>query len=277
MPTEAVTVETKRGLYVTLVQLWRYRAFILGLVSRDFRSRYLNSVLGSLWSILNPLALIMVYSLVFSQVMRTRLPGVDDALGYSIYLCAGLFPWQYFQEVLQRCQNVFLEQANILKKVSFPRTSLPLYIFISSSINFGIIFALYLCFLAVVGKWPGWPVISVIPLLVLQQGFAVGLGVFLGTLHVFFRDTGHILGIVLQFWFWLTPIVYPAQVIPERLSWLLKFNPMTRVVQGHQNIFLYGVWPDFYRLIPVAVLAVTFMFLGYRTFIKLQKEMLDEL
>ena len=97
--------------------LWRYRGFVWGLVARDFRARYLGSMLGASWAIAQPLAQIIVYTLIFSQVMGARLPNVRDPLGYSLYLCAGILTWGYFVEVLQRSQTIFLEQANLLKKV----------------------------------------------------------------------------------------------------------------------------------------------------------------
>ncbi|UNC93607.1 ABC transporter permease [Candidatus Contubernalis alkaliaceticus] len=247
------------------------------MVSRDFRSRYLNSLLGSFWAILNPLSMILIYTLVFSQVMRAKLPGIDDTLGYSIYLCAGILPWQFFTEVLLRCQNVFLEQSALLKKVSFPRTSLPIYIFLSAGINYIILMVLFMVFLAFVGRWPNWSWTSIIVLVTLQQGFAVGLGIFLGTLHVFFRDVGHVLGVVLQFWFWLTPMVYPIEVVPENYRWLLGLNPMTGIVQGYQKVFLHNQWPNWWTALPMAVLCVLFLFIGYKTFTALDKEMVDEL
>lgn len=257
--------------------MFRYRGFLFGLVARDFRARYLNSALGSIWSVINPLTQILIYTLIFSQVMRAKLPGIEDTLGYSIYLCAGLITWQFFAEVINRSQTIFIEQASLLKKVSFPRSILPVFVFLSSSINFGILLLIFLGFLAVAGKWPGWSVLALIPLLILQQGLAAGLGVFLGTLNVFFRDVGHIMGIILQFWFWLTPIVYPVQAVPDRLQWLLTMNPMFAVVKGYQDIFLYGFWPQWGDLYPIAILSFVFLAAGYWTFVSLDKEMVDEL
>jgi len=149
--------------------LWDYRAFVLGMVARDFRGRYLGSVLGSSWAILNPLAQIVIYTLIFSQVMRARLPNIQDPLAYSFYLCAGLLTWNYFVEVLLRSQTVFLEQANMLKKVSFPRVTLSSYVFLSATVNFLIIWALFLAFLLVTGRWPGCVLVALVPLLLVQQ------------------------------------------------------------------------------------------------------------
>lgn len=249
----------------------------MGMVSRDFHTRYLNSLFGSLWALFNPISQILIYTLVFSQVMKARLPGVNDALGYSIYLCAGLLPWGYFAEVLGRSQNVFLEQSNLLKKMSFPRTTLPVYICLSAGINFGIIFLVFLGFLAVTGRMPGWPVLAMVPLIIIQQGIALGLGIFLGTLNVFFRDVGQAMGIILQFWFWLTPIVYPLQAVPENYHWFFSINPMYAVIHSSQNIFLADQWPLWQSLLPAIVWAVLSLLLGYLVFTKLDKEMVDEL
>src|SRR5215475_6035191 len=127
--------------------LWRYRSFILGMARREFQARYLGSVLGSLWAILNPLTMVFIYTVIFGHVMRNRVPGVDDALGYGIFLCAGLFTWAMFTEVVQRSVAVFVEQGNLLKKMSFPRASLPAIVLLSAAVNFAIVFAIVLLLL----------------------------------------------------------------------------------------------------------------------------------
>src|SRR5690606_2441666 len=110
--------------------------------------------------------------------------------GYSIYLCSGILAWGLFAEITSRSQNVFLEHANLLKKLSFPRLCLPITIVITALLNFGIIFSLFLLFLLVSGNFPGWVVIATVPMLVLHVGFAIGLGMVIGVLNVFFRDVG---------------------------------------------------------------------------------------
>jgi lipopolysaccharide transport system permease protein len=112
---------------MTLIKaLWAYRGFILGSVRREFQSRYQNSVLGAAWAVLNPLAMIVVYTVIFSQVMRARLPGAEtSSFAYSIYLCAGVLTWGLFAEITSRAQTVFIDNAGLLKKLSFPRMSLP--------------------------------------------------------------------------------------------------------------------------------------------------------
>jgi lipopolysaccharide transport system permease protein len=105
--------------------LWAYRGFVLGSVQREFQSKYANAILGAVWSLLSPLAMILVYTVIFAEVMRTKMPGSDSTFAYSIYLCAGILTWGLFAEMVGRGQTMFLEQSNLLKKVSFPRICLP--------------------------------------------------------------------------------------------------------------------------------------------------------
>lgn len=257
--------------------LWAYRGFVLGMVARDFRARYLGSVLGSAWAVVNPLAQIAIYTLVFSQVMRARLPNVHDPLAYSLFLCAGVLTWGYFVEVLQRGQTVFLEQANLLKKVSFPRVTLPAYVFLSATVSFLITWGLFLAFLLATGRWPGWVLIALVPLLLLQQALAVGLGVFLGVTNVFFRDVAQVVGVGLQFWFWLTPIVYPLSTVPPAVRDAMAWNPMFPLVAAYQQVVVEHRWPAWGSLWPAAAATVVALALSDVAFRRLSGPMVDEL
>lgn len=257
--------------------LWAYRGFISGSVKREFQSKYRNSLLGAAWTVINPLAMIVVYTVIFSQVMRAKLPGVDHGFAYSIYLCAGSLTWGLFAEIVGRGQNIFLDNANLLKKISFPRMSLPVIAVLNALVNFGIIFGLFLVFLLISGFWPGWASVALIPVLVIQLLFAVGLGMSLGVLNVFFRDVGQFFGIFVQFWFWFTPVVYPASILPERIKPLMGLNPMFPLVKAYQGIFVNGQWPDWASLAYPLVLGLLLCALGLRLFRQHAGEMVDEL
>lgn len=255
--------------------LWRYRSFITSMVRREFQARYLGSALGTVWSVLNPLAMIFIYTVIFGQVMRARLPGVEDGTSYGIFLCAGLLPWNMFVETLQRCTSVFVDQGNLLKKMTFPRASLPLIVLASSLVNFVIIFGLLLTVMVLLGRFPGWLLVSLVPLLVLQQAIAVGFGVALGVVNVFFRDAGHVVGILLQFWFWFTPIIYPLSILDERLQMLVSLNPMTAFVAAYQGILLYDVAPHWLAFVPHVLLALAALAIGRAVFRRLAGDMTD--
>jgi lipopolysaccharide transport system permease protein len=257
--------------------LWHYRGFVLGSIKREFQLRYLGSSLGFLWTIINPLAMIAVYTLVFSRIMRARLVGSEDGLAYSIFLCSGVFAWGYLSEVISRSVGMFLEQANLLKKNAFPRICLPTIVLGSATVNFVIIFTLFLIVLACLGRFPGVVVLGILPLLLVQQLLAVGLGLALGTLNVFYRDVGHVTNIVLQFWFWLTPVVYPSSILPERIRDLAELlNPMTRLIAGYQDVMLYGKWPEYSAFGPHALVAAAVMLVGLVLYKRLVGAIVDE-
>jgi lipopolysaccharide transport system permease protein len=257
--------------------LWAYRGFIRGSVQREFQSKYRNSLLGAAWNIINPLAMIVVYTVIFAQVMRAKLPGVDTTFAYSIYLCAGVLTWGLFTEMVGRSQNMFLDNANLLKKISFPRTTLPIIVVANAGLNFAIVFGLFLGFLLISGNFPGWVALALVPILVLQIAFAMGLGMVLGVLNVFFRDVGQFFGIFLQFWFWLTPIVYPVNILPEPIKPLMALNPMAPLIAAYQGILVNQKWPQWASLWPVALMATVLCWLGLRLFKKNVGEMVDEL
>ncbi|WP_152218874.1 ABC transporter permease [Pseudomonas sp. SCB32] len=261
----------------SLRSTWQYRGFIVGSVRREFESRYRGSLLGAAWTILNPLAMILVYTVIFSEVMRARLPGVDDKMAYSVFLCAGLLTWGLFSEVVSRCLNMFLENANLMKKLSFPRLCLPVVSVCNALLNFAIIFALFIGFLLITGRLPGVALLVFPLLLALQLLFAVGLGMLVGVLNVFFRDVGQLFGILLQFWFWFTPIVYPLSLLPPPFGRLVQLNPMTGLMQAYQNLFLQGQLPQLTQLLPILVCGVLLCMLAMALYRARAGEMVDEL
>lgn len=247
------------------------------MVAREFRSRYVNSLLGGAWAVLNPLVMVAIYTIIFAGVMRARLPGLDDPLGYSLYLCAGLLPWMYFAELVTRSQTVFLEHATLLKNVSFPRISLPAILLLTSTVNFVIIFGIFLGFLFVVGRFPGWPILAIVPLLALQQAFALGLGILLGTINVFFRDVAQGVAVALQLWFWFTPIVYTIATLPQWARYVFELNPLYRLVSAYQGIIVRGQTPDWAGLTGHVVATAVLLTVAFVTFSRLSGEMVDEI
>jgi len=261
----------------TLKLLWSYRGFILGSVKREFQSKYNNSLLGVLWNVLNPLSMIVVYTVIFSEVMKTRMVGVEGTYSYSIYLCSGIIIWGLFSEITGRAQNTFIENANLLKKINFPRICLPIIVVINACLNFSIIFVLFTLFLIISGDFPGLPFLAIFPLLLIQLLFSIGLGVSLGVLNVFFRDIGQFFNLALQFWFWLTPIVYLKSILPAVAQKYIEFNPMVGLVESYHAILVHKQWPNWPDLWLIGILALVFCILGMYLFKKHIGEMLDEL
>jgi lipopolysaccharide transport system permease protein len=257
--------------------LWNYRGYVRASVARELRLRYVGSALGALWQILSPLSMIAIYTVVFSGLMKARLQGVGDPYAYTIYVCSGLLAWTMFSEILVRSQTMFLENANLLKKSSFPRSCVPAIVGSSALASFAIVYGVFLVLLAVSGRWPGIVVLAApVPLLLLAL-LGVAAGVLLGVVHVFFRDVGHVLAIVLQVWFWLTPIVYPVHILPPSYARWIGINPVTPIVQSLQAIFVARAWPDWPTLVYPALLAVVLGLLSATIFRRQAPWIVDEL
>lgn len=257
--------------------LWSFRGFIRASVARELRLRYAGSVLGALWQVASPLAMIVIYTIVFSSLMRARLPGFDDHYAYAVFVCCGLLVWTLFSEILLRSQMMFIDNANLLKKASFPRSCIPTIVVFSALANFVIVYAVFVVLLALSGRWPGWVIIAM-PVPVLELALlAFGLGIFLGILHVFFRDIGQVLGLILQAWFWLTPIVYPATQLPAIFQQWIAINPVTPPILALQAIFIHHSWPEWQTLVYPAALAAALLIVSIAAFRRQSPWIVDEL
>jgi lipopolysaccharide transport system permease protein len=261
----------------SLLETWQYRHFIFGAVKREFQVRYTNAVLGGLWAIAQPLALITVYTVIFSQVMRMKLPGLPDSFAFSIYLCAGVLTWGFFSEMVSRLLLVFTDNAQWLKKLRFPKQSLVLIVVLSASLNFAIIFSLFVGFLILTKHFPGWVFFTLFPVLALQIALSVGLGVLLAIVNVFFRDVGQLMAIVLQFWFWLTPIVYPIAALPEYAQQIVALNPMTTLIGAYQDVLVYGRAPNWMDLFPLLLASLALIACALYLYRQHATDILDEL
>lgn len=262
----------------SLRALYTYRAFILGNIKRELKNQYQNSLLGRLWLILSPLAMILVYTLIFSNVMQARMGGYSNHFAYGMYLCAGILPWGYFTAVLQRTTDVFVQNANMIKKSYFPRIVLPFTILGMETVNFLITMGLFFAFLIFNGIMPWQTIAWFLPILIIQQALALSLGVFLGVLNAFFRDIGKLLSVVLQFWFWFTPIVYLKDIIPEQFRNIaLTINPMFALIDSYQRIIMRNEAPIGSNLILPASCAIVMLILAYFIHKKLANELVDVL
>jgi len=262
---------------ISIAPIWAFRDFIGASVKREFQARYRNTILGVLWVVINPLAMIVVYTIIFSHLMHAKLPGVLGQFSYSIYLCSGILIWGFFSEIIGRSQSLFLENANLLKKINFPRICLPIVLWLNALINFGVIFSLFFFFLIFTNQFPGWVMISLIPLILLVSLMALGIGLLVGVLNVFFRDVGQFFNLFMQFWFWFTPIVYPITVLPENLKKWMLINPMTPLVAAFQDVILLGQWPIWGRLLYPFILSAAAMLAALKVFRVGARDMVDEL
>lgn len=260
-----------------LLALWHYRHFILSSIRGELKGRFARSRLGALWFILHPLAQATIFALVLAEVLGAKLPNIENKAAYPIYLMAGTAAWGLFSEILNRCLNIFIEYSSMLKKISFPRLCLPVIVWGSALMNHVLLLLAIAFVFLFFGHYPGiaW---LIIPLgILLISVFAFGLGVMLGIFNVFTRDVRQVMSVVMQIWFWLTPVVYPYEIIPQNLRWLADINPMVPLVRIYQDALLYNRWPDFNLLWLPAIVAIALFMLSFVLFRKASPEMVDVL
>lgn len=227
-----------------LINAWRYRQFIFSSIRTDVRTRFARSKLGGIWMVLHPLAQVAVFALVLSGVFAARLGGLEGRFAYAMYLTAGTMAWTLFAELVTRGQNLFIDNGNLLKKIAFPKICLPLILSGSALVNAAALASAALAFYMAIGEWPGMRILWLLPLYGVVVALGLGLGLLLGVLNVFMRDIGQMTPILLQFWFWFTPIVYVSSILPSGILDLMSWNPMFHVVSGFQSVLVFHRAPD---------------------------------
>lgn len=255
---------------------WRYRGFIRSSIANEFRARLARSRFGTAWVVLQPLAQVLIFALILSNVLAARLPGVQGKHAYAVYLVSGILCWSLFSEIVQRCLGVFIDNATLLKKMHFPRIALPAIVVGSSLVNNLALMAVVVVVLPFLGYAPNTQWIWLPLLMLLTVALASGLGLLLGTLNVFARDVGQVMGVVMQFWFWITPIVYPVDIVPEAFRATLQANPVAPLVMGYHDVIVYARAPSSDLWLP-AVAAVLLMALALVVFRRGSAELVDAL
>lgn len=246
------------------------------LVKRDFQGRYAGSLLGFVWSMVQPLWLLLLFTFVFSTVMKMTPLGVRTG-HFGIFLFSGLLPWLAVQEGVLRASTAITDNASLVKKLRFPSEILVLAVVLAALLHEAIAALVFL----VVLLWVGELSLAGLPLLLvavpLQVALTLGLGLLLSPVHVFFRDTAQVLGMVLTAWFYLTPIVYPLDLVPETFRRWLELNPLTPLVGLYRQAFLGGGLESVPGLGFLAVAAAVLLSVGFWLFARLKPAFADEI
>ena len=253
--------------------LYNYRELLKTSVKKDIGGKYKHSFLGVLWSFINPLLQILVYALIFPLVMKNGGSYKD----YTVFMVCGLIPWAYFTTVINRASFIMIENGNILKKVYFPRSILPLSLVTSETINFLVSCIIILAFIVIKGFGISKFILFFPLVLLIQYVLLLGIALIFSAVTVYMRDIQHFIGVVLQLLFYATPIVYSIDTIPENFRWILKWNPMTYIIEGYRAIFYNQTMPDLKALGILGVISILILIVGYLLFNKLQKRFAEEL
>ncbi len=215
---------------------WAYRDLVRHLVGRDLRHKYKGSTFGFAWSLANPLLMAAIYTLAFEYIVKVPVPR------FPLYLLSALLPWTFFAGGLLAATGSIVDGAPLVRKVAFPRLVLPLAAVATQFVQFVLTYAVVLPLAAL---WTGGltlSMVAVVPAILLQLAFTVGLGLLFATAYVHARDTRHLAEVAVQLWFWLTPIVYAAEMMPRRAAALLVLNPMAHFTAIYHAACLDGTW-----------------------------------
>lgn len=251
--------------------LYEYRELLKTSVKKEVRGKYKNSALGVLWSFLNPLLQIAVYALVFPLIMKS------NETNYTVFICCGLIPWNFFSTAINRSSFTMIENGNILKKVFFPREILPISVVTSELVNFIISTLIILGFVLIYGLGLTKFVLFYPLIMLVQYVVLIGISFIVSSITVYVRDLQHFIGVFLQLLFYATPIAYSANVIPDNFKWILQFNPMTYIIEAFRDIFYYQQMPDIQALLIVLGIGLVVCVIGYLLFNKLQKGFAEQL
>lgn len=252
-------------------RIYEYRELLKTNVKKEIRGKYKNSFLGVIWSFLNPLLQVAVYAVVFPFILK------NTQENYVVFLCVGLIPWAFFSASIVRSASTMIENGNIVKKVFFPREILPISIVTSETVNFIISTVIILIFVLIGGLGLSKYILFYPLILIIQYFLLIGISFIVSSINVYFRDLQHFIGILLQILFYMTPIVYSGETIPDNFKWLLNINPMSYIIMGYRDIFYNQTMPDIKSLLVLFCIVIILCIVGYKIFNKLQKGFAEEL
>lgn len=283
LPTQLITARRDSARQyanpVKLVRhLWLHRELIWQFTKREVLGRYKGSALGLVWSFITPLLMLLIYTFVFSVIFKARWGNTlsdSSQAGFALTLFTGLIAFGVFSECINRAPGLIVGSPNYVKKVVFPLEILPVSVLGSALINSLISLSILLAANLIFHHFIPWTIIF-LPLMYLPLALlCLGLGWFLASLGVFIRDVGQLTGVVVQVLFFMTPIFYPTEALPERLRFVLYLNPLTFIINHFRRVILWGQLPDWSEFLVITILTGVVCMLGYIWFMKSKKTFAD--
>jgi lipopolysaccharide transport system permease protein len=242
---------------IGLKELWEYRELLYFLTWRDIKVRYKQTALGAAWAIIQPVFMMVVFSLFFGRLAKVP----SDGIPYPIFTFCALLPWQLFAHALTESSNSLVANERLITKVYFPRLVVPIAAVLGGLVDFAVAFVILLAMMLYYGIAPTWAIVTLPGFLLLAIMTALGVGLWLSALNVKYRDVRYTINFLIQVWLFATPVAYPSSIVPERWRPLYGLNPMAGVVEGFRWALLGKTKPDA-ALLGVSIVAVVLILIG---------------
>ena len=264
-----------RELSTSFRTIYSNRHLTWSLTKRDLTGRYQGSFLGALWSFINPLVLMVIYTIVFAVFLKIRFENAGSALHSTLYILAGIIPWIAFQESISHSAMVVSENANLIKKVVFPSEILPIKVALSCLMSQAIGFMILLAGQLLINREFHWTMAQLPLIVFFQFVFTLGCSWLVASLGVFIRDIHQAVNLLLMVIFFMTPIMYPISIFPSPIVKLIYLNPMTVIITSYRNLVLDGQWIAGFTMMKLIGTSLFFFFLGFFWFSKTKKLFID--
>jgi lipopolysaccharide transport system permease protein len=270
--TTDVIIQPSTGLFhLDLNAVWHYRELLYFLIWRDVKVRYKQTVIGAGWAILQPLMTMVIFTIVFGNFVKVP----SDGLPYSIFAYTALLPWNFFAQAISHSGNSLVGNANLIKKVYFPRLIVPISAAVAPLVDFAIAFVMLLGIMTWFGIAPTWGMLTLPFFLFLALVTALSVGLWLSALNVRYRDVGYIIPFLTQFWMYASPVVYPVSLVPEKWRLLYSLNPMVGVIEGFRWALLSKGSPDFGVMAASGVVIMALLLGGIVYFRQMERTFAD--
>ena len=257
----------------SLVAFWRRRDLLWQMTVRHLRGQYKQSVLGYAWAFLNPLSLMLILSFVFSTILRFESGGIP----YPLFIFVGLLPWLFFSGAVSSATDSVVGASNLVTKVYFPREILPTAAVFTKVVDLGAGLIILAALMVYFGHPPEWTAFWVPILFLIHFLFALGLSLPLAALNLFFHDVRYLVGVVLTLWFYLTPVIYPMEIVPESYRVIYDLNPNALMINAYRRVLLEGVSPGLDRLLLGLTIGVCTFIVGYYLFKRMEPGFADRI
>ncbi|MDT7041551.1 ABC transporter permease [Candidatus Nitronereus thalassa] len=268
----SLVIEPTKGLFhVDLLEIWKHRELLYFLIWRDIKVKYKQTVIGASWAIIQPVMTMIIFTVIFGNF--ANIP--SDGIPYPIFAYTALLPWTYFSQAVTRTSLGVLGNSVLITKVYFPRLIIPIASAVAPLIEFCLSFLVLTGLMAWFNVVPTWGIVLLPLFLLLALFTALGVGLFLSALHVRYRDVGHSIGFLIQFWMYASPVIYPLSLVPEGWRFLYSLNPMVGVIEGFRWAILGKVNPDLVAMGLSGGMVVTLLALGILYFNRMERYFAD--